>query len=390
MRLLLPVLLLTCSVFAQSKQKFEVSLFVNSKLADRYIYIRYQYSACDGGATVDSEYVSSNKVVFKGAICQPVPAQIFIPRKLPSPIVDLISSNPFFEVSDMNFADSYQFFLMPGETIITANNFLDESVISGSSAVLDFELFKKEADSIDSNVIIFYKKALACVKANDIECAKENEAKLYNEESKMREKYLKYAENNPNSPLAFYALKNALPTKVDSPEVYLNLLLKLSAEVKKYPEAIMFRNLFEGALNFHIGMSVPEFCQFDALGNAISFNQYKNKFVLLYFWNSSSSSSLSIHENIFTLWEKYKNYNFTIAAIGLETLESKDRWMKLIKQYKTPWSQLTDFRGMYNKAAQQFGVLNLPCYILINQGGQIIFKDSSMKKIDQVLSGAMK
>ncbi|MBK8300581.1 MAG: hypothetical protein IPK90_09065 [Chitinophagaceae bacterium] len=106
-------------------------------------------------------------------------------------------------------------------------------------------------------------------------------------------------------------MKNSIPGNPDSPAVYLKTLSKFTSTLKKYPEAIAYKKLLEGALNFHIGMAVKSFDQADTAGNTVSFRSFKGRFVLIYFWNSSSFTGFSIHSDMLRLWEKYKGANFT-------------------------------------------------------------------------------
>jgi len=199
-----------------------------------------------------------------------------------------------------------------------------------------------------------------------------------------------YANTHPASPLALYAIKNSIPWNLDSPSIYLTAISKLSDTVKNYPEAIAYKKLLWGAQNFHIGMDVENFDQLDTAGNIISLRSFKSKFVLLYFWNSSSLSGFNIHNDMLQLWEKYKTADFTIIAIGLETAQSKRKWLRVIREYKTPWPHLTDFKGISNSAAQQFGVISLPFNLLINPERKVILKNGTINEIDQLLLKEMK
>lgn len=391
MKILVFFLFFNYSAFAKKQlHEFNLTVFVNNNLEGKKIYLSYQYADYFGGLTIDSQYVFSNKAVFKGLILQPATAHIYTSIKLPSQIISILPEELLAEFNDGKLDDAYEFFLMPGKTTINANNLFSEASISGQPDLLDFELLKKTSLSQDSLFSILYPKMLSCLRKYDKECVDKLNQEARSEAKKIRTIFFNYANTHPESPIALYALKNSIPWNPDSPAVYLKTLSRFTNTLKNYPEAISYKRLLEGALNFHIGMAAKNFNQLDTAGNIVSFNSFKGRFVLIYFWNSSSFTGFNIHADMLRLWKKYKNADFTIISIGLETIQSKTNWLKIIRAYNTPWTHLTDFKGLSNAAAQQFGVISLPFNLLLNTESKIILKNGTIDEIDQFLMQKLK
>ncbi len=391
MKILTLFLLFNYSAFAKKQlHEFNLTVFVNNDLEGKKIYLRYQYADFFGGLTIDSQYVFSNKAVFKGLIWQPATAHVYTSIKLPSQIISILPKELLVEFNEGKLDDAYELFLIPGKTTINAKKSFSEASISEQPDLLDFELLKKASLSRDSLLSILYPKMLSCLRKDNKECVDKLKLETEYESKKLRTIFFNYANTHPGSPIALYALKNSIPWNPDSPAVYLKTLSKFTSTLKKYPEAIAYKKLLEGALNFHIGMAVKSFDQADTAGNTVSFRSFKGRFVLIYFWNSSSFTGFSIHSDMLRLWEKYKGANFTIISIGLETIQSKTNWLKVIRAYNTPWVHLTDFKGLSNAVAQQFGVISLPFNLLINTESKIILKNGTINEIDQFLMQKLK
>jgi hypothetical protein len=390
-RLMVFYLLLGYQVNAQEvARKFEVTFLSNSKfLEGEMVYLSYQY-ADHLGITTDSQYVSDGKIVFKGEVCQPSVAQLYDEHKLPKSVISLLPLGYALDLPDDNLSKPFEYFLVPGKTTIRTNDEISESTIIGPRGVSDFEALKQVSLVDDSILMDILPKMIRCFKRGDTACIKEYNAKAELESSNLRSAFFDYCKGHPESPVALYALKQSISPKLDSPEVYLALLAKLSKEVRVYPEAIALKKILENTPNSYIGKYVKNVRQLDINGDTVSLDAYKGKFVLLYFWSSSSYDQFIVHEQVLPLWNKYHTQNFTIISIGMETLQSKRKWERVVKAYQTPWIQLTDFNGLENNAVCQLGVARVPFNLLINTEGRIILRNTNPAQIDLLLAEVLK
>lgn len=145
MKILTLFLLFNYSAFAKKQlHEFNLTVFVNNDLEGKKIYLRYQYADFFGGLTIDSQYVFSNKAVFKGLIWQPATAHVYTSIKLPSQIISILPKELLVEFNEGKLDDAYELFLIPGKTTINAKKSFSEASISGPPDLLDFELLKKQ------------------------------------------------------------------------------------------------------------------------------------------------------------------------------------------------------------------------------------------------------
>lgn len=119
-----------------------------------------------------------------------------------------------------------------------------------------------------------------------------------------------------------------------------------------------------------IGKPAPDFIQNNLYGHPVSLKSFKGKYVLLDFWASWCIPCRQENPYLVEAYKKYKNKDFTIVGISLDTDTSK--WEKAIKQDNLNWTQLSDLTGPRNSIAQKYNVIPIPDNFLIDPDGIII------------------
>jgi peroxiredoxin len=122
-----------------------------------------------------------------------------------------------------------------------------------------------------------------------------------------------------------------------------------------------------------VGQPFIDFIQADTSGHPIKLSNYKGKYVLLDFWASWCHPCRAENPNILSVYNLYKNKNFTVLAVSLD--EDLNKWKKAIEEDKMPWQQVSDLKGFENSVAKTYGIGAIPCNFLIDPNGIIIAKD---------------
>ncbi len=83
------------------------------------------------------------------------------------------------------------------------------------------------------------------------------------------------------------------------------------------------------------------------------------------------------------MYNKYKDKGFTIYSVSLD--QSRDSWVRAIRNDNLTWTHVSDLRYWQSAAAQQYGVTGIPKTFLIDKEGKIIAKDLRGPALEQKL-----
>lgn len=119
-----------------------------------------------------------------------------------------------------------------------------------------------------------------------------------------------------------------------------------------------------------IGDSLPDFQLKNNKEAIINLTSLKGKTVLIDFWASWCAPCRLANKKLAPLYNQYKNDNFEIIGISLDT--DKTKWMNAIQKDKLAYEQLIDAKGFYAKSALLFGVEALPNSYLFDASGKLV------------------
>ena len=107
----------------------------------------------------------------------------------------------------------------------------------------------------------------------------------------------------------------------------------------------------------------------DLNGNLLSLKQYRGKVILLDFWATWCGPCLTEMPNVKRIYQKYKDQNFQIIGVSLDTNISNLR--SYLKREGITWPQFFDGAGWENSIAQKYGINSIPRMYLIDGNGII-------------------
>ncbi len=104
-------------------------------------------------------------------------------------------------------------------------------------------------------------------------------------------------------------------------------------------------------------------------GETVHLKDYRgNKIVHLVFWSTWCPKCLMDMAKLKKIWSTRGERPYEIVAINVGLNESHERIKKIQKQYQMPFTVVLDDKGAVTK---DFGVLSIPCNIIIDQEGVI-------------------
>lgn len=321
----------------------------------------------------DSARVVSNQVVFKGELSEPVEVRI-------SRVSKFMKGYPLL-------SDSFKIYLMPGQTQIKTGSLFNDFSTSGSVYEASYQDYLRlQKENLKESLPLSAEMKKLDKKKDSVAYAQLST--LY---GKILMKYFRakkqfiidYARR---SPVALLTFQNILKSFAYSPEVADSLYNLFSDTYQALPLAKDIKNEIEIIKNSAIGKMARDFSQPDAQGKMISLSSYRGKYVLLDFWASWCVPCRGESPALVAGYKQYKDKNFTILQISLDTEKAKDAWLKAIAaDHLGAWTHVSDLQGFSNGAARLYSVNAIPQNFLIDPSGKIIAKNLRGQKLAQKL-----
>jgi thiol-disulfide isomerase/thioredoxin len=111
----------------------------------------------------------------------------------------------------------------------------------------------------------------------------------------------------------------------------------------------------------------------DTSGQFISISDFDGSYRLIEFWASWCVPCRAENPNLVSLYDQYKNKNFIIYAISIDTQLSN--WKSAIKDDQLNWPNVSDLQGWDSEAVALYNVGYTPYNVLLDPYGYIIDKN---------------
>ncbi len=151
-------------------------------------------------------------------------------------------------------------------------------------------------------------------------------------------------------------------------------------DIDPFGNYLILKKVDNGLHVLEKGDTTPTFLltNFDGKTSDISSYYKKNEYTLLYFWGTWCKPCVEKMPKLNQIGASYKNLNI----LGINSFDIKEKADKLAKDKGITWENFTASK----KIIDSFGVQAFPRYVLINRDGIIVFPDSSIEEIIDVLN----
>lgn len=244
------------------------------------------------------------------------------------------------------------------------------SEISGSKTAMLFNSFLKQqsdvSKTINEEVVKLYGKGWLPEKdplAEKLAASRDSLSKLL-----MGSLVNDFVQTNKDLFVGVYVLNSAGKSAFDIDKLDITLR-SLSLKLQKTPEGEKLAAYIRGVRNTKIGTTIKNFVLNDPNGKAVSFDQFKGKYVWIDFWASWCGPCKQAFPHMKELYAGYKDKGFEI--IGISTDTKIEPWLKILPILNNPWPQLWDNTNLFS----EFAVTAFPTGFLIDPDGKIVLKE---------------
>lgn len=348
---------MTCAAVGQT-QPFVIKGKTVKKNEGKFVHVLYRV---EGQTQMDSVKVTKGKFEIKGEVKDPTPITVTIDhagegrRKLGPK------------------SDSYKLYLDKGEVNLTFKDSIKYANLKGNSLAEEYVKYTAKTKEMDDAIKKIDGKWMAASeeerKNEDFMLKLRAEFEPIGKAKKEAQK--EYITENPDSYFSLQALNEISGSIIDL-ETIEPLYNGLSDNLKQSNAGRSFEKRIEATRKTAVGKLAMDFEQADVDGKMVKLSDFRGKYVLLDFWASWCGPCRSENPNVVEAFHKFKDKNFTVLGVSLDSEAQKKYWLDAIEKDELTWTQLSDLKGWKNEAAQLYGVRAIPQNYLIGPDGTIL------------------
>lgn len=344
-----------------------------------WVYLQY---AKEGKRITDSVKPKNGKYVFSGTINEPMLARVR---------AAYANSAEGQQRPVVPSRDIYTIFLQAAKITAVSTDSFSNVKVAGSKAHDEYEKLSGAMAEETKQMSELNTRYAELARAKDEKAIEKLIPEFEALDEKIGQKHRDYIQQNPSSPIAFYALTRFAGYDID-PEKVEPVFQMLPESVKKSSSGKEFREKLDLAKKTAVGSMAMDFTQNDTLGKPVSLSSYRGKYVLVDFWASWCGPCRQENPNVVSAHNKYKEKGFDVLGVSLDRSDAKDKWIKAIHDDQLWWSHVSDLQFWKNAVAVQYGIQAIPQNLLIDPQGKIIARnlrgEKLHQKLDELLGGS--
>lgn len=277
--------------------------------------------------------------------------------------------------------------LLDGKNVtITSIDSFSNFQVSGSKAYNEFIKLERMREPYSQQLVRFLKEQEQKRSKSDKEGINNIQIKIDSLHQNISDQYLEYVRLNPSSPTAIYALSKILDFSRNDRDKYIPQVKELYESQSTAEKNTSFGKSIKNRIydeTLSIGKMAINFTLPDTANRSVSLALYNGRYLLLDFWASWCTPCREENKYILQAWNQYKNENFAVLSVSIDEIESKDKWLGIIRKDRLSWDQVIDKDG---KVKKMYNVTSIPKNFLIDPTGKIVDKNLRGERLEKVLS----
>jgi len=191
--------------------------------------------------------------------------------------------------------------------------------------------------------------------------------------------------NNRDNPLGILAF--ATFYRLFSPEELLGEIGKFSPDMQRTEVMVYMKSIAEAQSQTAVGKKFTDIELTGTDGKPVKLSDYagKGKYIFVDFWASWCGACLYQTPHLVEQYNQYKDKGFIVFGVSLD--EKEEPWKKAIAKHKMDWIHGATFEGWDSSVVKDYGISQLPVYVLIAPDGTIVAKNEELiwDKLDNKL-----
>ncbi|WP_256013734.1 AhpC/TSA family protein [Desertivirga xinjiangensis] len=346
-----------------------------SKARNPKLYLLYQM---EGKKIMDSAELSQGAYLFHGTIDQPRRATL-VADSTSAGLGEILRKSPVQ-------VKTFKLFLHAGYLELNVPVSLNKAEIISSSINKDYIKYEEIFTDLKENIMKVARRQKESKSETEKWKWKVISDSLNGEKNRLHKDFIL---KNPQSYVSLFAMEEYAGP---SPKLSIiePLFKSLSVEVRNTALAANMKRYWKVKEELLPGAYAPDFTQNNVSGKPIKLSDFKGKYVLIDFWASWCGPCREQNPKLVSIYQDFKDKNFTILGVSLDEKDGRSRWTEAIEKDNLTWNHVSDLKHWENEVAKLYGIRAIPQTYLISAAGKIIAKGLEPKQLRELLLKELK
>ena len=170
---------------------------------------------------------------------------------------------------------------------------------------------------------------------------------------------------------------------ISQPDSALALFKHFDPKLQQLPEAQAVLQRITNKIALAQNKTLPQFSIPDTSGNLIAASKFKNKYLLIDFWASWCGPCIEEIPDVKKLYTQFGNKNLAVLGVSLDS--NKDKWLRAVKKYAIPWTQVSELKGWNGSFPKNLDIRYIPQYYLVDPQGKFVLMGASIQEVQKYM-----